>query len=448
MDHNHDKWKIIIGAIFLSILFIIGNAPVQAATQSTNVAIIGSPSVQNGGVFPTTVDGFTAFNFFNVNRANVSLANLTNGTACGGAACDTVLLNVASYTGSGGLGCNMNNLTAAAKTDLVTFVSQGGKLIIYDSECSAQNYSWLPYTFTTNNPGAMGASGQLTIVEDNILSSANPASPYYLNELLLENNTDAIGDMNVMTTYNPNWCLDMSGTNINQVTGPVHTYARYGSGLIIYNGWDVDYLSSSTVPSTTSGAGNISKTWYQELMTPFNPTPIAALPCGITVVGINLSPATASNDLGLKDYDHTVTAHLTDLLSNPQPNILVTFTVAGTNAGASGTCNPASCQTDANGNVSFTYSNSAHIKGHDSITASFVNQAGQTITSQTVTKYWVMKCDLNDDNLINRTDINIIMSGRGQNLPGDPRDIDGDGWITVNDARGCTLQCTKPNCAL
>ncbi|MEN6374413.1 MAG: Ig-like domain-containing protein [Smithella sp.] len=443
MDHNRDKWKIVIGAIFLSIFLIIGNAPVQAANQSLNVAIIGSPTVASGGCFPTTVNGFTAFHFFNVNRANVSLANLTNGTACGGAACDTVLLNVANSTGNGGLGCNMNNLSASAKTDLVTFVFQGGKLIIYDSECSTQNYSWLPYPFTTANPGAMGARGQLTIVEDNVLSSANPASPYYLNELLLENNTDAIGDMNVMTTYNPNWCLDMSGTNALNKTGPVHTYARYGNGLIIYNGWDLDYETCSSVPSTTTGPGNLSKTWYQELMVAFNPTPVAALPCGITVVGINLLPATASNDLGKKEYNHTVVAHLSDLLNNPQQGVAVNFTVTGLNAGISGTG-----ISDANGNVSFTYSTGVYVKGQDTITACFTNQAGQQICSQPVTKNWVMKCDLNNDDMINRTDINIIMTGRGQHLPGDPRDIDGDGWITVNDARGCTLQCTKPNCAL
>jgi len=56
------------------------------------------------------------------------------------------------------------------------------------------------------------------------------------------------------------------------------------------------------------------------------------------------------------------------------------------------------------------------------------------------------KCDLNADGIIDRSDINTIMSGRGLNLPGDPRDIDGDGWIAVNDGRACVLQCTNPNC--
>src|SRR5205807_839741 len=101
-------------------------------------------------------------------------------TAASLAPFDTVVLNVASPQ----MACNTGNLSAAAKTALVNFVGDplvgGHKLIIWDSECPAQNYSWLPYPFTTNNPGAQGAAGQLTIVEENSLSSNNTSSPYYV----------------------------------------------------------------------------------------------------------------------------------------------------------------------------------------------------------------------------------------------------------------------------
>ena len=36
-----------------------------------------------------------------------------------------------------------------------------------------------------------------------------------------------MGDMNVMTTFYPNWCLGLSGTNAINVTGAVNTYAKY-----------------------------------------------------------------------------------------------------------------------------------------------------------------------------------------------------------------------------
>jgi hypothetical protein len=174
----------------------------------------------------------------------------------------------------------------------------------------------------------------------------------------------------------------MSGTNYNHVTGPVHTYARYGTagsmGLIIYNGLDVDYLTSSTVPSSTTGAGNLSKLWYQELMTPFNPS---NLPCGVAVVGITISPISATNVVG---QSHTVTATLVNQLGVPQPGITVSFTVTGgPNAGVTGTG-----VTNASGQCSFTYTGSGGI-GTDQIKACFTNVQGTVICSQTATKLWL-----------------------------------------------------------
>jgi hypothetical protein len=57
-------------------------------------------------------------------------------------------------------------------------------------------------------------------------------------------------------------------------------------------------------------------------------------------------------------------------------------------------------------------------------------------------------CDLNHDGSVDIEDIGIIMSALGTKVTEpDPRDADGDGTITVNDARACTLVCTKSNCA-
>ena len=66
---------------------------------------------------------------------------------------------------------------------------------------------------------------------------------------------------------------------------------------------------------------------------------------------------------------------------------LVDFTVTGQNAGASGTCVPADCKSDASGNVAFTYSD-GNGAGDDTIKASFTDTAGslQTATAQ---KHWV-----------------------------------------------------------
>jgi polygalacturonase len=57
-------------------------------------------------------------------------------------------------------------------------------------------------------------------------------------------------------------------------------------------------------------------------------------------------------------------------------------------------------------------------------------------------------CDTNGDGKIDRNDINAIMAARGFSVfPGDPRDVDGDGVVTVLDARACVLRCTNPQCA-
>lgn len=385
-------------AVFLALIMAFGNflpatqnnALAQTTSQpSLNVAIIDSVTVRNGGSFPTTTTGSTGsfldFNFFILPRANVSLAALEPGGVCGADGCDTVLLNVAST----GMACNINNLTAQQKADLVSFVNLGRKLIIYDSECVTQDYSWLPYPFTTVNPGALGAQGALTIVEENTLSSSDPTSPYFIDAVMLGTQTDAVGDMNVMTTYDPNWFLDMSGTNAIGYTGPVHTYASLppgsDAGLIIYNGLDVDYMNTGTIPNSGTPAGNLAKIWLQELQQLFNPSD---LPGTNPVVGIALSPETATLNL---NTDHTVTATLTNLLGDPQTGIQVTFSIdSGPNTGATGVCAPNSdCTSDLNGQVNFTYTGSGGI-GIDQIRGCFTNTSGQVICSQYVTAEWII----------------------------------------------------------
>ena len=68
----------------------------------------------------------------------------------------------------------------------------------------------------------------------------------------------------------------------------------------------------------------------------------------------------------------------------------MTFAViSGPNTGVLGTCSVnTDCTTDANGQVSFTYSGSAG-QGTDEIKACFTNQAGAEVCSQVVTKEWV-----------------------------------------------------------
>jgi hypothetical protein len=244
----------------------------RAYTQSENVVVIGGTSVYSGGEFDTgdatlAADGISFTNM--TDPADVTAVNLMP--------YDTAMLNLA-----GTLGCTSGALSAQAKADLVDFVADGKKLLIYDSECPTIDYSWLPYPFTTSNPGQLGAQGTLTIDEDNTLSSPDPLSPYYVDTVHLGTQTDAVGDMNVMLTLDPNWKRDMSGTNAVAANGPVHTYAEYPAagtvrGLIIYNGLDLDFL----YPASWGGDAELFKVWRFELLQPFNPS---GLPGGVPVV--------------------------------------------------------------------------------------------------------------------------------------------------------------------
>jgi hypothetical protein len=57
-------------------------------------------------------------------------------------------------------------------------------------------------------------------------------------------------------------------------------------------------------------------------------------------------------------------------------------------------------------------------------------------------------CDANGDGAVDRLDLDLIFAARGTPAsgPGDPRDADGDGQITVLDSRQCALRCDDEGC--
>jgi hypothetical protein len=57
--------------------------------------------------------------------------------------------------------------------------------------------------------------------------------------------------------------------------------------------------------------------------------------------------------------------------------------------------------------------------------------------------------DLDEDGQVCRDDLLLLMGRRNQPADGfdDPYDLDGDGWITVLDARVLVTLCTLPGCA-
>lgn len=98
---------------------------------------------------------------------------------------------------------------------------------------------------------------------------------------------------------------------------------------------------------------------------------------------IDLTPTTATNPVGTS---HTVTATVTNTDGTPRSGQAVDFVVTGANAGVSGTCAPASCDTDANGQVTFTYTGT--VVGDDTINASIT--FGGSTQKATAAKSWTV----------------------------------------------------------
>lgn len=56
-------------------------------------------------------------------------------------------------------------------------------------------------------------------------------------------------------------------------------------------------------------------------------------------------------------------------------------------------------------------------------------------------------CDVDGSGVIDRNDVQAIVDGIGRIVaPGDPRDADADGTVTIFDSAACANECTFPNC--
>jgi len=290
--------------------------------QSEIVALVPSDGgrVQNGGVLSTV--GFAAgYAPLILVVDPLVVGDATKANPLPGF--DTVALN-----GICDIGSNTFLGNATFRNRVQDFVVRGGKLIIWDSECQNTDYSKFFLPFTTNNPGALGASGTLQDVEENALSSSDPLSPAFVNVGLVSTGTDAVGDANVFLTFDPNWCVDMKAKNaVLPDFKPVHTYAVLGRGLLLYSGFDRDAMQSNASASPNSGAFFLARIWERELKQAWNPS---GLPCDVaaTQATIVLAPTSATLDVG---QTHTVTATVTDVNGTPIRSVFVNLVVTGAN---------------------------------------------------------------------------------------------------------------------
>ena len=83
------------------------------------------------------------------------------------------------------------------------------------------------------------------------------------------------------------------------------------------------------------------------------------------------------------------------------------------------------------------------------LTADAAGTAGPVVYDVAVENVTGLACYVDADGDVDKLDISVISRGRGQRAqPGDPRDSDGDGLITPNDAKVCIQKCTRASCAI
>lgn len=148
------------------------------------------------------------------------------------------------------------------------------------------------------------------------------------------------------------------------------------------------------------------------------------------VASLTLAPKTETNPVSTQAC---VTATLRDQNSLPVAGVRVDFIVTGANP-KTGFINA-----DAGGLAQFCYTGTT--VGSDAI----VGSVG-TLTD-TAAKTWTaaagLTCDVDNNGVVDRSDINLIQAAIGQTpVAGDPRDANGDGKITINDVRFCVLRIT------
>ncbi len=140
------------------------------------------------------------------------------------------------------------DLTSEQTKALLDYVANGHILIIRDADvCSHSDYAFIPYPFRTAATGAGGASGhELQIADSSVLGSNDPKDRAHFLDVraYLAIETQQIGDADIMQTNDPHWCGLLFAKNAKGVSGWVHAYARFGRGVLIYNGFDVDDMGA------------------------------------------------------------------------------------------------------------------------------------------------------------------------------------------------------------
>lgn len=309
----------LVAALSALALALWASPSIAANNASQRVALIPGPgpipAQGPNGIMPTSsyVTGYSSEKFSGFAFTNVGLDQITSA-------------NLAKYDTVALVQARTSSLSSASKTALAQFVANGGKLLIHDAdETFANDYSWLlggPYNTKVGLGCADGVqqagkapcgsqSGMSTIVTNSGIISSNPADSSYVDLGDLYKVTDQ-GDANLLVSTDPRWNVLAQGTNSNGESGAEVAYAHIGDGLIIYNGFDTDFIkTSATDRPRCAGLGNaapyycptnaqpkfdwLAHMWYSELAQAWGSG--VGIPPATPVVGIGTPISSGSAGL-------------------------------------------------------------------------------------------------------------------------------------------------------
>lgn len=231
----NDEGTMLVGASSFGPIYLLRTngvpaecKPIRIGSGKHHVVAIDSPQQANFWPLETNVS-IPPYSFTRMMASLFGTASL--------ASTDTVMWNMLCHPAG--------FLDSAQIKMLLAWIAAGHKLIIHDGDMcagtTATDYSFLPYPFTTDNPGPHGARGTtFVLLESDTLGSSDRSDRAHFIDATDYLSDGEIGDANIVTTKDPHWCGHFFGSNVDNVNGFMQMYARYGHGLIIYDGLDHD----------------------------------------------------------------------------------------------------------------------------------------------------------------------------------------------------------------
>ena len=195
--------------------------------------------------------------------------------------------------------CGISSIldTQFFKADIENFVAQGGKLLIWDSGCTSNDYSHFEFPFKTVNRGLTGAAGGgLSFAEQNALGNGTAGNSAEVNLVPIVEGTNAALGSNQFFSTDPNWCVSIKADVSGGTQGGVVNYVKSGEGLVVYTGLNMhDMPGDGAFTNDTDGSHQLNRIFANQLAI----ANFSSLTCSVKAqASITVTPASQTQVAG------------------------------------------------------------------------------------------------------------------------------------------------------